>query len=286
MNVTTASLESHRTRAIHNALDYSVKFWFMAMVVGQVAFVYYIVAFYGGALAHGTPEAWNKVLPHGYVAGDVTGNLALGAHLLVAAIVTLSGLLQVVPKIRSAAPTFHRWNGRVYVSAAIIASLTGIVFGWSRGTAGGAGQGVGITINGLLILLCAVQAWRYARARDFACHRRWALRLFLVASGVWFFRVGLMMWLIVNHGQPVGFDAQTFTGPALIILGVADYLLPLALLEIYMRAKSGGNSWARLGTASLMFSATLLMCVGIFGAIMGLWLPRLASLVTEVGTYA
>ena len=84
---------------MHNALEYSVRFWFMAMVVGQVAFVYYIVAFYGGALAHGTPEVWNKVLPHGYVAGDVTGNLTLAAHLFVAAIVTLSGLLQLVPKI-------------------------------------------------------------------------------------------------------------------------------------------------------------------------------------------
>ena len=45
-------------------------------------------------------------------------------------------------------------------------------------------------------------------------HRRWAIRLFLAVSGVWFFRVGLMFWIGANQGA-VGFDPASFTGPAL-----------------------------------------------------------------------
>ena len=45
-------------------------------------------------------------------------------------------------------------------------------------------------------------------------HREWAIRLFLVVSGVWFFRVFLMLWLTINQG-PAGFDIETFQGPAL-----------------------------------------------------------------------
>ncbi len=37
-------------------------------------------------------------------------------------------------------------------------------------------------------------ALRYALARNIDAHKRWAVRTFIVVSGVWFFRVGLMLW--------------------------------------------------------------------------------------------
>ena len=52
-----------------------------------------------------------------------------------------------------------------------------------------------------------------------------------MASGVWFFRVGLMLWVVVNQG-PAGFDTETFRGPFLTFLSLAQSLLPLAILEL------------------------------------------------------
>jgi hypothetical protein len=107
-------------------------------------------------------------------------------------------------------------------------------------------------------------AWRYAVARQFETHRHWALRLFLVVSGVWFFRVGLFFWIIINGG-PVGFDDEKFEGPALTILSFLQYLLPLAVLELYLRTQRGGGAIRRFTVAGALFVLTAAMGVGIVG---------------------
>jgi hypothetical protein len=38
----------------------------------------------------------------------------------------------------------------------------------------------------------------------------------MVLSGVWFFRLGMFLWLAINRG-PAGFEPDTFTGPFLTI---------------------------------------------------------------------
>ena len=123
-------------------------------------------------------------------------------------------------------------------------------------------------------MLCAVMAWRCALARDFVAHRRWALRLFLVVGGVWFFRVGLMLWLLI-HQAPVGFDGKTFQGPFLTFLAFAQTLVPLAILELYLRAQRSANPSRQLATAAGLGVLTLAMGVGIFGATMMMWRPHM-----------
>jgi len=195
-------------------------------------------------------------------------------HILFAAIVTIGGPLQLVPTIRARAPSFHRWNGRIYMLTACSAALTGLYMVWIRGgTAGDTVQHVGISLLAVLIMLCAAMALRYALARNLNVHRRWALRLFLVVSGGWFFRVGLFFWLILNRG-PAGFDPKTFQGPFLSFLSFAQCLVPLAVLEIYLRSRDRAGPLGRIATASALFVLTVAMGVGIFGATMGIWLPR------------
>ena len=98
-------------------------------------------------------------------------------------------------------------------------------------------------------MVFATLALRYALARDFKTHRRWALRLFMVVNGVWFFRVGLMFWIAVNQG-PVGFDPKTFRGPFLSFWAFADYLLPLAILELYLRTKDRAGTRGQFAMAA------------------------------------
>ena len=254
------------------ALTSAARLWFAATLCGQLIFGLYVAALYGGAVARGDLGGWNKVMPHGYVPGDHAGNTAIAVHLLLAAVIMIGGALQLIPQIRTRAPAFHHWNGRVYLAGAVAASISGIYMVWFRGTVGDTVQHVGTTVNGLLVLLCAWQALRNALRRDFGAHRRWALRLFLCVSGVWFFRVGLMFWIAANGG-PAGFDAKTFTGPALSFLAYAQYLLPLLVLEIYLRAPA--TAIARVGVAGLLALAAGVTAVGTAVATMGMWLPNL-----------
>jgi len=256
------------------ALKISAASWFAVAAVGQLFFVIYILGFYGRAAVLGNWETWNKVMPNGLIAGDSIGNLVLGIHLLFAAIITASGVLQLLPQIRQYAPSFHRWNGRLYLLSAVLMSLGGLIMIWTRGSVGGPVMAVTISINAVLILLFAALTLRYALARDIATHRRWALRLFLAVSGVWFFRVGLMFSLMANQG-PFGFDPETFRGPFLEFLGAAQYVIPLALLELYFYAQRSQKSWIRLTTTLVLAMAAVATAIGVFAASMGMWLPRI-----------
>jgi hypothetical protein len=252
----------------------SAVFWFIIAFIGHLIFVLYIFGLYGISLIEGDFERWNAMMPKGYTEGDIAGNINIGIHLFLAAVISLGGPLQIIPSLRKWFPTFHRWNGRVYVATAVIITLTGFYLTWVRGSVGGLVGQVAISINGVLILLFALIAIRYAMARKFKIHRKWALRLFMVVSGVWFFRVGFMFWMLV-HQKPVGFDPVTFQGPFLTFLNFGQYLLPLLFLEIYFLAQEKAGQSGKIGTAVLIVVLTIVMGIGIFGATMGMWLPRM-----------
>jgi hypothetical protein len=256
------------------ALKVAATSWFVVAVLGQLAFVAYVIGFYGRAALQGRFEAWNKVLPHGYVAGDTFGNVIVSLHLAFATVVIVGGALQLMPAIRRVAPAFHRWNGRVYLGSVLLMSVGGLVMVWTRGTVGDLSQHIAISINALLIIAFAGMALRHALARRIDAHRRWALRLFLVVAGVWFFRIGLMAWIVVNQG-PVGFDPKTFAGPFLTFLAFAQYVLPLAVLELYLRAQAGRGSLQRIAVAACLLVLTLVTAGGVAAASMLMWLPRL-----------
>jgi hypothetical protein len=255
-------------------LRIAVVCWFGVAVIGQLIFAAYVVAVYGGAVAAGQMGLMNRVTPRGWIPGETLGNLVFGSHVLFTVVVVLGGLIQLLPPLRRRAPVLHRWNGRLVLLLAVVLSVGGLVMLLTRGTVGGFWQQAGTGLNGLVIAVCAAMAWRHARGRRFDLHRRWALRLFLSISGVWFFRVGLMAWLMIFRA-PVGFDPKTFSGPFLTALAFAQFLLPLAVLELVLLAQT--RPWVVLqrATALLLIVLTGLMALGIAGATMGLWLPRM-----------
>ncbi|HMA48684.1 MAG TPA: DUF2306 domain-containing protein [Magnetospirillaceae bacterium] len=252
-------------------LTASARFWFLVALAGQLIFAVHIAVFYGRSALNGTPSDWNRTMFHGYSPDTPVGNGVVVAHLLVAFLISFSGALQLVPMIRQRVPRFHRWNGRVFVVSALIAAFAGLYMVWVRGSVGDVPQHIGLTLNALFMLAFAGLAWRSALARDFKAHRRWALRLFVVTAGPWFNRLGLFLWLMVNQG-PAGFDPDTFVGPFLTALNFAQTLLPLAVLELYLRAKESGAP-ARASMAGGLLLSTLVMASGIFAATIIMWIP-------------
>lgn len=257
-----------------NLLSWSGKIWFAVAATGQAVFILYILGFYGPRTATGNYEAWNDgQIITGFVPGDLIGNLVFGSHVLLAALITLGGLLQLTPALRHRYPALHRWNGRLFLTLAMIMALGGLWATWFRGSHLSIVSGLSVSLNGVLIIIFASFTLRHAIARRIAVHERWAMRTFMAVSGVWFFRVGLMAWVVVNQG-PVGMT-EDLTGPADIALSVSSYALPLAALEIYQAAKRSPSAWAKIGAASLTLVLTLVTAIGVLAASAFMWLPAL-----------
>src|SRR5262245_51634805 len=215
--------------AARSALQASTIVWFVPTFIGQWLFAYHIALTYIATAMAGNAAAWNKRLFVGLVAGDLVGNAALAAHLFIAFVITVGGTLQLIPQIRTYAPAFHRWNGRLYIVVAFVASLAGIYMIWTRDTFGGILiNDISVSLDGVLIMIFATVALRHAMARRIDVHRRWALRTFIVGSGVWFTRV-IYAFLGIVPGPTPG-STDDMTGPANIVIGFASYLLPLAVL--------------------------------------------------------
>lgn len=252
-------------------LGRAATFCYLTIAAGQLLFTLFILLYYYPSTLTGNFARWNdKPLIIGFVEGDTSGNLFFAVHVLMAAVITFGGLVQLVPAIRSRWPALHRWNGRLYLVSALILALGGLWMTWGRGTWLTITGGAGITLDALLILGFAAMAWRSARARRFVEHRRWAIRLFAVASAVWFMRVGYMVWGLATGGAGIG---KAMDGPFDIFLAFANSLLPLAVAELYLRAGAHGTPRARGGVAALLTVSGVAILAGSAGAWMVMWGP-------------
>lgn len=259
----------------HTALRGAARLWFGIAVLGQWLFGYYTAVVFSRSAMQGGFRAWNKLLFRGYIPGDAIGNALLVMHLLLAVVILIGGPLQFSARIRRNAPTFHRWNGRVYMLSVIVVSVGGAYMVWARRTLGDNIQHAAQTLNAILIVTFAVLALRYAMVRDFATHRRWALRLFFVGNGVWFMRIGDKLWSFLNGGRPVGFDPGGFTGRWPTVWTFGAFLFPLAILELYLQTEKRGSVFGRLAMATVLVMLTVGMSVGLFLAATRMWLPKL-----------
>ena len=256
------------------ALQAAGSLWFGVLLVGEL--ISSTVLFYGATALRGDLHSWGKHLAHGYVAGDAAGNIALVAHIVAAVCVMLSGALQLVPAVRRRAPRLHRWNGRVFVTAALGLACAGLYLLAARGVAATPAQQAGTWLLGVLVIGSAVMAWRDAVRRRFAAHRRWALRLFLLVSTAIFLRSGITLVSVVLTGAGA-FDPTVIRGPVSTVAVFAQYCLPLALLELYFWSQTRGAAWARLSMAGVLLAMTLVMGAGIATASVAIFAPNIRT---------
>jgi hypothetical protein len=256
------------------ALDASARLWFLVTALGQWIFVAYIAAYYGPRLmGRGLEGLQNTHLANGFMPGDTAGNAAVAAHILLAVIIIGGGPLQLIPQIRARVPTFHRWLGRTYMLTAVSSAAAGLYLIWTRPFFGPKVINVATSLDGVLIIVFAVIALRYAIAREIRTHRRWALRLFMVTSGVWFLRLGFRVWIFFTGG--VGIDSESFSGPFVTAWHFGQFLLPLAVLELYFLARDGGKAHGRYAMAGGLFALTMLTGIGVYLVTVNSWLTRL-----------
>jgi hypothetical protein len=260
--------------AARPALDASAKLWFLVTALGQWLFAAYVAAYFGPLLLRDGIDGLRATeLANGFIPGDTVGNFAVAGHLVLAAFIMSAGPLQLIPQIRARFPALHRGLGRSYMLSVVASGAAGLYLIWTRPLFGPLVNNIATSLDGVLIIAFAAIALRYAIARDISTHRRWALRLFMVASSVWFLRIGFRVWTFLTGG--VGIDDKTFSGPFVFGWHFGQYLLPLAILEIYLRARDAGSAAARLTVAGGLLVVTVLMAIGIFLVTTKSWLPRI-----------
>ena len=120
------------------------------------------------------------------------------------------------------------------VAGALLTGAAGCAFILTRGTIGGRWMDAGFLLYGALMMLAAVQAWRFARAGRFVPHRAWALRLFVLVLGSWLYRVHYGLWYLATDGLA---SNPEFTGTFDSVQNFAFYLPYLVLLEIWLRTR-------------------------------------------------
>lgn len=260
--------------AARSALAAAGVLWFIPACLGQWIFAAYIAAQYVGPALAGDVSGWNDVMVNGLIAGDLVGNFALGVHLFVALVITVGGTLQLMPAIRKRAPAFHRWTGRLYIAIALLTSIAALYMVWTRDQIGAVVNDIAISIDGVLIIVFALFAISAARARRFEAHQRWAMRTFLAVSGVWTMRVLYGFLGFLAQGRPPGVG-ENMDGPTDLAVGFGSYLLPLAIYEIYLRARQSGAAAPKYAAALLLLLAAGATALGVFAAAVGMWLPRM-----------
>lgn len=181
--------------------------------------------------------------PH-YSTLPVFFHVVLYVHIGGASLALLLGPLQFATALRARFARVHRWTGRVYIAAVLVAGVAGLVLAPvnEAGFVGFFGFG-GLAV---IWVISAVNAYRTARAGNFRAHRAWMIRNFAMTYAA----VTLRLWLgilVIVH-LTLGLEGgQAFTNAYAAVPFLA-WLPNLVVAEIMI---------ARRGLPGLRWSGTV-----------------------------
>lgn len=124
----------------------------------------------------------------------------LTVHAGFALVALTIGPFQFLKGLRARRPRLHRWMGRTYVLACLVAGAAGLVlaFGATAGPVSTAGFG----LLAVAWIYTTTKAWTSAMDRRFDAHRRWMIRSFALT----FAAVTLRLYLPFAFFSPWGYD--------------------------------------------------------------------------------
>src|SRR5216684_7074322 len=105
------------------------------------------------------------------------------AHILPAMLFMVLGPLQFVRSLRSNYRQFHRWSGRIFLTASAVVGMTGLTMAFGK-TIGGVDEKAAITLFGTFFLVALTKALWHALRREFVQHREWMIRGYAVGLAV------------------------------------------------------------------------------------------------------
>jgi uncharacterized membrane protein len=155
---------------------------------------------------------------------------AFYTHIVVGPITMLLGTFSIVSGVTGRFGRAHRWTGRANVALVLTVVVpSGLLM--TLQAYGGVISMVGFSVQTLATGVCAAMTIRHARAFQFAKHRQWAMRLYLLLISPLFLRLiaGVMT---VTHLE----SEWTYRINAWI-----SWMVPLLWYEFYSQNKRSKN---------------------------------------------
>jgi uncharacterized membrane protein len=173
---------------------------------------------------HGSAADGSEIAAH-YASQPEWVRSVFAAHVVSGGLALLLSPLQLSARLRARVPRLHRVNGRVVLTAILIAGTAGFLLSWFNfaGAIGTAGFGA----LAVLWVSCALLGLRAILRGDVPAHRRWMLRTFAFTYAA----VTLRLWLLVLI--PVLGDFRS----AYVLVPFLCWVPNLVLVELLIRRR-------------------------------------------------
>src|SRR5712691_7094079 len=150
-------------------------------------------------------------------------------HILPAMLFMVLGPLQFVRSLRSNYRQFHRWSGRIFLTASAVVGVTGLTMAFGK-TIGGVDEKAAITLFGTFFLIALAKALWHVLRREFAQHREWMIRGYAMGLAVATIRpiMGTFFAAALLHGRAP--EPKEFFGTAFWI----GFTLQMIAAEIWI----------------------------------------------------
>lgn len=212
----------------HGRLRHGAAWWWFALT--SLAIVVLAVGPYLTA-SLADLAARDQGVASNYVDRAMPFRAALYVHALSAGLALLLSTLQFAARLRRSHPRVHRLIGRVVLAAIAAAGVSGLVLSFVN--AAGAIGVVGFGGLAIAWLLCANAAYRAARRRDFASHRRWAIRTFALTYAGVTLRLQLLVFVAIQVAA--GGDPGAAFDRAYYVVPLSCWIPNLLVAEWYLR---------------------------------------------------
>ena len=121
---------------------------------------------------------------------------AVYLHLGASALALAIGPFQFVAALRARALAFHRWMGRVYLTAVMLGGLSGLAL--ARVSLGGVPAHIGFALLASLWMATSGAAYAAIRKGEVAAHRRWMTRSFALTFAAVTLRIYVPLSLLAG----------------------------------------------------------------------------------------
>lgn len=264
-NPSIGQSQPHLGSAPARLLRWTGRFFYYACLVGLGVFGTYIIL-RGAGSTFSNFDQWHDLvagLPMRSVS-DWIANLGIGMHFVCGAVLVLAWPILLSSRIRARHRAVHRWTGRAYVTAGLLAGTGGLSFIFTRG-AYAQSASIAFGIWGAVMMLSAAMAYVHARAKRFDLHRAWAIRLFAMVLGSWLFDLEIRAWKDLAGG--IGFGKGNTSGPLDYAMLYLFFVPNLLVAEFFIRNKhrrlvqSGNAKWpavVALAAVGLIFGYAII----------------------------
>lgn len=235
------------------------RLFYYAALVGLAIFGVYILLRATGATFQNFSQWGSLFTGTSLRTSERLASVGIGMHYFMGAVLVLAWPILFSSHIRARHRRVHRWTGRVYVSAGLLAGIGGMSFILAHD--GGAPH-IAFAIWGSVMMLSAALAYVHARAKRFDLHRAWAIRLFAMVLGSWIFDLEYRAWEDLAGGAGIGQPGAP---------GVFDYAINylffvpnLLVAEFFIRNQHRRMNGAKLKKWSAVTAAALAGVVFIY----------------------